>query len=256
MARAKAETKAEQALEEGVRPGAIASLVSDEKPGAVAQLERKGFDLAQSITKATQMAANLVGAAEADLGRIEEEVLSLAAGTLTTDQLVAKYGLTTDAEGARKMAQLAQVATSIQVKIKEVEVQTQGLELERTKLLRAKKTFQVIGTAAEVQDAANDAQHKWQVTEVNAEGRADELDYRKEKRSLTKTNYDGEIAYRNSWNELEESDRRSRLSHKEQMNQLFDRLRTATRGVLEAKVNKRTFTANADLGVNNSGGQA
>lgn len=255
MARAKAKEETEQQLEEGVRPGTIANLVTDEKPGAIAQLERKGFDLAASITKATQMAANLVGAAEADLGRIEEEVLSLAAGTMTTDQLVAKYGLTTDSEAARKVAQLAQVTNSIKVKIKEVEVQTQGLELERTKLLRAKKTFQVIGTAAEVQDAANDAQHKWQVTEVNAEGRADDLDYRKERRSLTKINYDGDIAYRNSWNELEESDRKARLSHKEQMNQLFERLRTATRGVLEAKANKRTFVANADLGANNSGGQ-
>lgn len=243
----------EQRLEEGVRPTAIAELVVDEKPGAVMQLERKGFELQQAISKATSLAAGLVGAAEKDLGRIEEEVLALAAGDMTTSQLVSKYGLTTDAEKAKNIAQLEQVANSIQVKIKEVEVQTEGLELERTKLLRAKKTFQVIGTAAEVQDSANEAQHKWQVTAINEHGRADDREYREGRRNLNRVNNDNDIAYRGRMNELEESDRQDRLSHKEAVNSLFQRLRTATRGALEAKVNKRTFTANANLAANNTG---
>lgn len=260
------EPSVELQLEEGVRPGAIAGLVSDEAPGQMATLQSNASNLASktqeienAIATATNMMGQLVGAAQTDLGNIQTEVLALASGTMTTDQLKEKYGELTHAESASKLATLERVANSIGVKIEEVKVQTKALVLEETKLLKTKQTFKVIGTVAEVIDAADEAAYKHHKVGINHVARQDDLDYTEGKRVKTAERNADNLTYRGEQNRLAKENEANIIAHETSVNGILEQARAVTRSILQAKVDKRKFTADAMQKSNNSaptGGQS
>lgn len=196
-----------------------AELVSDEG-------DRQVFSL---IEKASSLVVKFTQTAEDRLAATETAMTQLMSGEMSIDQLASQYGELSVAEADAAKLQLSRVMNSLEVQIEKTLVERKGIQLNKertfTALAGLKAAFEIQAESERVADAR------------------DEALYQGDKRGQNNVARNQDIDFRMASNVLDKQDKDSRVAHKQQMNTLGDRFRSAIRTGYEAGVKLKEFDA-------------
>lgn len=181
------------------------------------------------VDKVVQIAERSSAIAATKLGEIESSINSLIEGSLTSTELVDRYGALSPLERDRQIHELEQVKNAIAVQIQKEQVNQSAIKLQKEK---ATTVFTGLKVAFQMQTMAEETMDAKQ-----------ESEYRGEKRLLNQADRQGELDYKAQRNELIKADRANKIDHVTEVNQINAAIRQAVRTRLSAISDRKTAQA-------------
>ena len=181
------------------------------------------------VDKVVEIAERSSAIASTKLSEIESSINSLIEGSLTSTELVDRYGALSPLERDQQIHELEQVKNAIAVQIEKEKVNQSAIGLQKQK---AKTVFTGLKAAFNMQTMAEETMDAKQ-----------ESEYRGEKRLLNQADRQNELDYKAQRNELVKTDRANKIDHLTEVNEIKSTIRKAVRSRLNAIATRKTAQA-------------
>lgn len=181
------------------------------------------------IDKVVQIAERSNTIASTKLGEIESSINDLIGGSLTSAELVNRYGALSPLERDQQIHELEQVKNAIAVQIEKERVNQKAILLQEQK---ATTVFTGLKAAFNMQAMAEKTMDAKQ-----------ESEYQGEKRLLNQADRQNELDYKSQRNELVKEDQANKIDHVTEVNKINSTIREAVRSRLNAIATRKIAQA-------------